>query len=646
MEFVAPIRTVLAVQFFWLSIVIIGLAFTLFFNKVFRFNFSIREYPVFAKFLIYAATGFTLFGVATLIGYLLRLPSMWLGVSYVTLVMFSALTFYDNKSSLLLSLRRHLKTAQKVRLFSATAIFIVLILFDYILSLFVGGYLGGDGFIHISKIRHIAEYGFSLTDAYYGTVPETRHHLSVMHTLYAIPSYFGIDPINSWYYSLGFLRLLKWSAVFFLAWYLLGSKRINANYRVGYASCAGILSMGLFGSYFINYPGTFVSVWVVLFIIGMLNIFDKKGGFLLIISSILIALTHPLVALGLCLFIGLFFLITIFVDNSLLKFGIYRLLALSVVLLSVTPIFSYFLPNQMTEAAANYGIEKYDYTHLLGLTAFKPDIYQYTGGLYNIGIALLAVLGMLYLIYFAKNKAQRIVILCLLLFIPLTIYNPLFSGLASKVLPIWAQARLTTVNGLVVVAPFFGIIFLFLFASKLSGRALKAYLSLGVLILCCFVMVLTQSFNSIGSPNGGAKGPGLMAAQKDTHQQLINIQTLVGNVDDNVVILAERYYDNFMLPASASVHVIAISEGNSTPAADMIGRTRCYESLVKHLDKSLLMQAKVKYVMAKRGSHLHTIAKDKGYLQLINGNSTHELFKVTETSAHAVPESGICIFKE
>lgn len=649
MSFIAPFQVVFAIQFYWISIVLIGCATLLIFQKYTKSRLYLNAVlPLPAKLVLYTAIGFAAIGIVTVVGYLLKLGSWWLGVSYLVLLATSLFAVYINRTILLIGLRKYVRRLRQLPLFSAISFFSIVLLADFVLSLFIGGYLFGDGFVHISKIRHLIDHGFTLTDAYYGTVPETRHHVSVLHTLYAIPSYFGIDPLNSWFFSLAFFRLVKWCAIFYLAWFLLGLTQIESKHRTSLSASAGILGIVLFNSYLVNYPSFFIVVWVMLFIIGIISLLVYGEKLIYVAASFLIALTHPLISLGTCILLAMICAGVMIFNKHIPSKASIKTISISFIILVSTPIFSSLLPNQMTESAINYGMDKYEYFQLFGLSAFMPNLYQYTGILNSLIYAIFTLIGLVVIYRMALERTVKIVILCLLLFLPVTIYNPMFSSLVKEFLPIWAQARLTAVNGLIFVGALFSIYA----CTTLVSKRYKNIVSRPALTLCItlIILLISQSFNTTGVKGQEDYIHNLASVQFDRYKQLKAIGDLLSVVDDGSVVVAEKYYDNFMIPVMSSVHVTAISEGNSSPAADMVGRSRCYEQLINTLDKSLLDQVGAKYILAARESSLHHLAKSKAYLKLINGNFSHELFKVIDHPQDIVlkdkVDTTICVFNE
>lgn len=643
MQLVAPIHVVVFMMMYYASLVFIGYVFFQFiYKKTGKYLFvPLAKVPLFGRGLIYLATVFTVMAIFTVTAYAFKLPILAGGIFYIGLIVVSLIYFWrDLRVDFIAHLKMNVASWTRTPLFSAAGIMITLLIFDFIANIFIGGYLGGDGLIHISKIRYLINHGFTLTDAYYGTVPETRHHLSVLHTIYAIPGAFGISALNAWFYSLAPMKLALISAKFFLAWRILKSFKLRDSLATSLASSITILA--IFGGYFTTVPGTFVVTWVALLAIGLLDLVSVRKSGIVIMACILIAMTHSLIAIATILLLGLIVCLQLIFRRSSLSKPVIRTYAISMLILITTPIVSLLLPNRMTAEAHDYNLAKYNFTHLFGLKAFTPDLNQYTGQTLLI-FACVALIGIASVWLYTKSRSERIIITALLLYIPLTLYNPVFVYASGHFLPAWGQARLATVNVLSHIALGVGIYAVVRFAlNRVNGGKARRHISKVVFFACLASALLTQTFNTVDVSAGKRD---LMYNQIGTYGSLTRMSELLIPAKAESVVFAERYYDNFMIPDISDLRVVAISEGNSTPAADMERRTPCYEMTQKTLGYDLLAQLHVRYVMAQRGSPMHQLASSLPYLKLINGNESHELFEVTHMKRNTanVP---ICQFRE
>ena len=98
-----------------------------------------------------------------------------------------------------------------------------------------GGSATDDSFPHAAKIRYMRDVGFYLQDPYSPlTVIETKWHVSVPHTFYAIESWLGdIEPLDLWFRTAWFFRLTGIGGVGFLAATVFRSRWISSVSMLG-----------------------------------------------------------------------------------------------------------------------------------------------------------------------------------------------------------------------------------------------------------------------------------------------------------------------------------------------------------------------------------------------------------------------------
>lgn len=632
MHLLRPEIAVFAVQLYWISIVFIGWSLVKTLLTVTKGSF-IRDWqrlPIAAKFVISTAVAFALFCGFTVIGYALSLPPWWLNLTYIASLLYALYYNYKNRPvSPAASIKMFGRAILDVKLISPLGILLILAVIDLFLTFFIGGFMGADGFVHISKIRHLTLEGFTLTDAYYGTVPETRHTVSVMHTIVAIPSAFGVNPITSWYASAVFFKLVKFCAIFYLAWKLM--YRIKGGSRIQYAALATILPLAIYNNYFISYPSYFVATWVLLFTVALLDVTKRQNHWLLFIAGTLIAFTHPLAAIACSLLLVLVVLGWLIVDQSLFtkQFSL-MLLATFTVLLS-TPLFTATLPNQMTDAVRNFGAKDMTYYRLGSLTTLKPTDAQYFDTQHAMfwPLAALSALGIIGLFVFIKDRRYRCVIGGAVLLVPLILYDPITFSIITKQLPVWAVARFNVANQLTLFMAFFGLMLLIVGIPKL----LKLRISTNVLttLLLAAVSIIFICFQTYGAVDvGTARNLSMFDQQESVLSDMQNIQQVLPN-DKYAIVLAERTWDSFIIPVVAPLHVVAIHDNNSTPAADMVHRSACYDMIYASLNPALTKQAGVKYVLARKSETVfYSLAASDPNLRAVKHNSDRTLYKFND----------------
>lgn len=104
----------------------------------------------------------------------------------------------------------------------------------------LGAAAESDSLPHSAKIRYMRDVGFYLQDAYSPlAVIETKWHVNAHHTYFAVASWiFGVDPLELFFRSAWFFRLLAIGAIGFLAAAVFRSRWISAVAMLGAVSIA------------------------------------------------------------------------------------------------------------------------------------------------------------------------------------------------------------------------------------------------------------------------------------------------------------------------------------------------------------------------------------------------------------------------
>jgi hypothetical protein len=654
MESFSSFSALLAIQIFWTSILFIGYISFASLNKKFpklllgfrgKINLPLR-------LIFYLMFGVAFFSLVTFIGYCLRLQSWWLGVSYLSVAGISIILagFYVREELKNGSLNLY-GMLKKIRIFSWAGIAILIAGADYLISLKLGSFLGGDGYVHMSKIGHLVSDGFTLTDAYYGTVPETRHHINVLHTLYAIPSYFGINAVDSWFYSLAPLRIAQWITLYGFTAYILNKVNIDKKWHVSIASIAVILSIAVSSRYFTTYPTEMVtSIWIPMFIIGLFELLTNRRSSVFLLSCLIIPMVHPLMSLFLCLLLGITGIFSLIFARKRLFVSLTPIV-IGGILLVAAPVFSALLPNQMSDKSYTYGEDTYAMTSIANTKIFTPALSTYsvdgTHGVssitqYNDWIGIIGFIGLIWLFYLMKSKESRIIIGSLLLAVPILLYIPFIFSLLHEVLPYWALWRLPGVNAFRKIAFIFGLIAILtvvLRNSKKTYHQLPAILG----IIVCGLFITHQSFGLMSNSKPLTQDT-YVRAQEKSYNSLVSIQRLTRDLPKDSIVLSS-IDDGYQIPAVSALHVIAIGEGNATPAADTARRTVCHQKLLESIDQRLLRQVGVSYVVARNGSDFKDkVRAEADNFVFVKKNKHHTVYRVTGSSS---PASDIeCSFRE
>jgi len=117
-----------------------------------------------------------------------------------------------------------------------------LVLLAIALTVPLGASAQSDSFAHSAKIRFMRDVGFYLQDAYspLAGVIETKWHVNVHHAFFAVASWLGgSEPLELWFRSAWFFRLLALGAVGFLAASVFRSRWISSLAMLGAVAVMG-----------------------------------------------------------------------------------------------------------------------------------------------------------------------------------------------------------------------------------------------------------------------------------------------------------------------------------------------------------------------------------------------------------------------
>lgn len=633
MDFLVPIPAIIATQSYWASLIFIGYVFALIICDKDRAGIILNGFdrlPFLAKISISLAMAMAIFSVWTIVGYAVSAPAWWLSFSYlVTSASAIGYALFYLRDKLLQSIRSIILQLTSLKLLSFPALLIVILCIDYVLSLMYGAALWGDGYVHMSKVLSLAQNGFVLTDAFFGTVPETRHAVSILHTLVAIPVYFGIDSINSWLLTLAPLKLFAWSTIYYLVFKLISLTKLKSEQRTALSALAVIIAVvlpSMINNFYAIYPNRLVLMGVCLLLIGLIEVLSRKGWLILIVASLIIAMNHTLISLGVCFAYAVIALGFVVFDRSVFNKGMIIPLLISGMILAIAPLFSYLLPNQMSEAAQNYGVDSYNYTTVFGVDILTPSLAQYaTNSPVPIALSLIGLLGLVGLIFIVKGKRNKVVIASFVLIVPLIVYNPLTTDLLRIVLPDWAIRRFLYLNPLTFISIFFGFVVIALSIRKYFTKkyTIPSLVALGILLVATALQPFSLEDRSF--PKGYEKE----YSNRVIYNELYEVKALLRDIPEGQVILAPIYYESFQIPAATSNYVVAISQGNATPASDIERRQACQAQIFKTLNIGLMKQIGVDYVMTRTPSSLHNrIMSDNVHYEQVGIVGDNVLFKV------------------
>lgn len=197
---------------------------------------------------------------------------------------------------------------------------------------------------------------------------------------------------------------------------------------------------------------------------------------------------------------------------------------------------------------------------------------------------------------------------------------------------------------LVQVMAFFGLLLLTVSVPKLLKLKIPSkVLTILLLAVVTLIFVFTQSYRSVDDDQ--ERNVSIHSQQAAVLSDIQNIQQVLPN-DKYAIVLAERSWDSFIIPVVAPLHVVAIDDDNSTPAADMVHRSACYEKLYATLNPELLKQAGVKYVLAKKSEAVfYSLAANDPDLTPVKHNDERILYKFNGSGIKAA-NSSVCHYDE
>ncbi len=111
-------------------------------------------------------------------------------------------------------------------LLSAACLEMLVVLADMVLSQRVGGMLGADARIHLTRVRFLFEHGLTNLDPFVAAqYPYPAYHTNLWHALLAAGAKLcAIDPLAMWFGSLAASKLMIASGMAYLAWAVLGGR--------------------------------------------------------------------------------------------------------------------------------------------------------------------------------------------------------------------------------------------------------------------------------------------------------------------------------------------------------------------------------------------------------------------------------------
>lgn len=623
-------------------------------------------------FTVAVTIGMATFIVYVVPAFIMNWPLLGLKFLYIILLLASLVVLINKRSELL-------KWLMQIKKNSPFSIFIIpsalVIITSYITSLRAGGLVDGDARVFIAMINQWISTGhINLADPYFGWngVLNLGYSTNLLMSLRAVAgSLFNITAQNVWLYSNAFFMFLIWISFYSLAWVFIPDKKLKSWAYV-------ILSLLpiLYTSYFFtaSLPAAIASAWIILIIIGFKHYFKSNNFFLLLIGCLLISTTHVLYAAMTAAFIVL--LITIMI--------IYRTLdrkkaitLVSLFLLLIIPVVAALsFPHHFVGTGSENLSFAWPTINFMGFRILRPNNFTFSPVIiFDLALLasiflvhkvikqkkylfifyilltillimlidnlLISLIGYGYIIYANKDKAVRLLLLCLLFFYGLFAYNPIIIKLAEKTVPFWAFTRLNQLNIFGYAASIIGLLFVINFiVNKLSQK--KAVIISGWIALILVPTILPFfSQTAISYPWHAGFSSAAQARQLSSLQALSSLKEVVENklvFSNNPVILSS-------LPDVVNANFVNV-DWSYSPLANGPLRNRCAEHLKKTLSELDLNSARVNIVISDItiSQDFDKLAASKPYLHFIKQIKGYKLYKFRTLSGSFENKSQYCNF--
>jgi hypothetical protein len=650
-----PLGTNLLMQAYWLSIFLIGVCLLYFLQHFKKFD-KLQKLPLIGKVALSGALGYIVFAPCALLGYLFTMPPWWMAAWYLLLLVSSVGIVVWRRKSIAADLKSLARWLKGRKLFSVFTLSLIILLVIIAANFLTGGFLDGDGVFHIGKARHLATDGMTLTDFFYGTIIETSHSVTIIHILYAIPVVFGFDAIDSYTAALPFFNIISWLFYGWLTLYLVEKIKValKPESKTSLALAITVFIAVITNSFFATYPSFMATAFLILAIIGILEYVNNKNSLPLYIAAIGLTFSHALYAIIAILLIGLIYVGLLLFSKERIKFLRSTIIVICSALfcLAIGPIITFALqkmtgytPDNMLE----YGTS--EHWDLGGLYAMRP----YLDNFFMVGpmpLIALSVIGLVTLFIKIKDRTPRVVAGCLLLFLPLTIWNPVVYPLMDGLVPEWIFSRFFSAVFLPKIAVGFGVLGIVLLANgllaKLPGhlsRFIKIELA-AVIVLCVAATNLVIAQPILKTTVYGSENL-MIGIQHGAYRNLIALRDNIPQAEDTV-FLTTATYQSFPLVAATNTNVrIFAAKPTSTPG-DSVQRNECMKYLNENWNLSVMKQLGIGYILALPGSQLDLNAQaDPDHVQPVEMPTLDysNLYRL-ETSGVEPKTEQVCTFKE
>lgn len=186
----------------------------------------------------------------------------------------------------------------------AVSIELAIVLIDLIMGARVGTLVGGDGPVHVARVRSLVTFGFQNHDPFVaGEFFFPIYHTNLYHALHAACCQItGIDPVWMWFGSLAWAKLMVVAGPSYLAWVVFERRSV--------AWVAGMFMIGQWGAVnFMTYPNKLAPFWICPVLLGVavrmcLGARELKWPAMLATGSIILGQVHALYAAFIGIVVG------------------------------------------------------------------------------------------------------------------------------------------------------------------------------------------------------------------------------------------------------------------------------------------------------------------------------------------------------
>jgi hypothetical protein len=610
------IKEIVLINAYWFSLPLIGYAILRVLSRnakveasVSRMAKLVLNQSLFVRYFASTACMVIVMALLALLCYLTKAPAGLFTAFYVILVVAAGLY-------LLRLFARHLFGNVDLDVFKlkdqslfVKLVFVgmcLLVAVDFVFALYVKAYALGsaDTYVHLSRMVEILNNGFDVQSGFFSNLPESGYHFNVVYSLYVPPAQLlHMAPFEVWQYSFGFFRILEWTAIFSFSWYVCAYwLRDKVNALLG-AALTTIFAITYYSGAFFTavYPNQMVVAWLMLLVMVLAyhEATPKMSRWPLILTALLVTMTHATYAMISAMFLALFLAIRLLVDRKALFSDKQRLLTygLTVGMLLLGPLRTATFPSRMDIKSVE--IPSFSVSSV-GPFSIKSPVNIFTSPMLRISLLLIGMFGLVYLLFrLWNNKRQFAVAAALILFFPLIAYEPIGFMALHAIFPLWVIDRFTSMNVLVYLSFPLGIYGLLQLIPVIWNKWIKAKTPSWLFTRNTGMVIATLGIAFYGA-NYFVTSHQVLSITRDGNSHYYSFMSRTHTdfkdilKDDKVVVATPG--DGYFLGAILPVDVMGVEPGHTPPAVDVEDRTACQAHVLKHLGYSDLAAANASYV--------------------------------------------------